>query len=218
MREARCFVLLLLQIMSSTLVSSACRRVPSYVILWNRSVPCRTVATAPLASAPVTPESLVNEQRPQSKESKEHEKTKGARLTPVPSSSSSSQEKVVKADRQARTSTSFVMNLFRGQFYPNEIFPYPNVLNEEQKDNVKMLIDPIWKFFEEKNDPAKNDQLEKVISRRLHEAWRWNFCLSCRVDSRRCDGWLEGAGRVRYPSARGFWWSRFEQHTSGTSL
>lgn len=54
------------------------------------------------------------------------------------------------------------MNLFRGQFYPNEVFPYPNVLNDEQKDNVKMLIDPIWKFFEEKNDPAKNDQLEKV--------------------------------------------------------
>jgi hypothetical protein len=27
-----------------------------------------------------------------------------------------------------------------------------------------MLIDPIWKFFEEKNDAAKNDQLEKVIN------------------------------------------------------
>jgi hypothetical protein len=26
-----------------------------------------------------------------------------------------------------------------------------------------MLIDPIWKFFEEKNDPGKNDQLEKVF-------------------------------------------------------
>ena len=114
-----------------------------------------------MASAPVTSESLINEQRPQSKESKEHQKTKGARLTPVPSSD----EKVVKPDRQARTSSSFVMNLFRGQFHPNEIFPYPNVLNEEQKDNVKMLIDPIWKFFEEKNDPAKNDQLEKVASR-----------------------------------------------------
>jgi very long chain acyl-CoA dehydrogenase len=114
----------------------------------------RTAASAaPLASAPVTPESLINEQRSQSKESKEHEKTKERRVSPTPSSK----------DKQLRTSTSFVMNLFRGQFYPNELFPYPNVLNEEQRDNVKMLIDPIWKFFEEKNDAAKNDQLEKVF-------------------------------------------------------
>lgn len=62
-----------------------------------------------------------------------------------------------------QTSSSFVMNLFRGKFYPDEIFPYPNVLNEEQRENVKMFIDPLWKFFEEKNDAAKNDQQEKVI-------------------------------------------------------
>jgi hypothetical protein len=143
--------------MNSSLVSTACRRVPTCVLLLNRAVTHRTAASAaPLASAPVTPESLINEQRPPSKESNEHEKVKQQRL-------SSSKEKVVQADKQLRTSTSFVMNLFRGQFYPNEIFPYPNVLNEEQRENVKMLIDPIWKFFEEKNDAAKNDQLEKVI-------------------------------------------------------
>lgn len=133
--------------MSSVIVRSTCRRIPSYLILSNRNA-----STAPLASAPVTPESLIKEQRPQSKESKDHEKAKDARLS------------ATKPDKQARTSNSFVMNLFRGQFYPNEVFPYPNVLNEEQKDNVKMLIDPIWKFFEEKNDPEKNDRLEKVFS------------------------------------------------------
>ncbi len=134
--------------MNSSLVRSTCQRIPSYLILFNR-----TVATAPLASTPVTPESLINEQRPQTKESKDHEKARATRMTPTPST---------KVEKKARTSDSFVMNLFRGQFYPNEVFPYPNVLNEEQKENVKMLIDPIWKFFEEKNDPAKNDQLEKV--------------------------------------------------------
>jgi len=126
--------------MTSLLVRTTCQRVSSYLILFNR-----TAATAPLASTPVTPKSLINEQRSQSKESKEHEKTK------------------TTASSKVRTSNSFVMNLFRGQFYPNEVFPYPNVLNEEQKDNVKMLIDPITKFFEEKNDPGKNDQLEKVF-------------------------------------------------------
>ncbi len=106
--------------MTSLLVRTTYRCIPSYLILYNR-----TVSTAPMTS----------EQRPQSS----------------------------KVDKKVKTSNSFVMNLFRGQFYPNEVFPYPNVLNEEQKDNVKMLIDPISKFFEEKNDPGKNDQLEKVF-------------------------------------------------------
>ncbi len=132
--------------MTSSLVRSTCQRIPSYLVLFHR-----TVATAPKAATPVTPESLINEQRPQSKESKEHEKTKKDRLT------------TTKDDRKAKTSNSFVMNLFRGQFYPHEVFPYPNVLNEEQKDNVKMLLDPISKFFEEKNNPDKNDQAEKVF-------------------------------------------------------
>jgi very long chain acyl-CoA dehydrogenase len=131
--------------------SLTCRRVASYAVLLNRSIISRTAATAPKAAAPVTPESLINEQQPQAKESKDHEKKKDARLAST------------KVDKKAKTSESFVMNLFRGQFYPNEVFPYPNVLNEEQKDNIKMLIDPISKFYEEKIDAAKNDQLEKVI-------------------------------------------------------
>ena len=92
--------------------------------------------------------------------------TKAARLQPTASA---------KVDKKPRTSNSFVMNLFRGQFYPDEIFPYPSVLNEEQKDNVKMLIDPIWKFFEEKNDPAKNDQDEKVFFCSLKNILRYFF-------------------------------------------
>ena len=134
--------------MTSALVRSTCRSVPSYWLVLQR-----TVATAPKAATPVTPESLINEQRPQSKESKDHQRTKKERLS------------TTKEERQARTSNSFVMNLFRGQFHPNEVFPYPNVLNEEQKENVKMLLDPISKFFEEKNDPDKNDKAEKVFLR-----------------------------------------------------
>lgn len=43
---------------------------------------------------------------------------------------------------------SFVMNIFRGQVEPRQIFPYPNVLNDEQKELLQMLIDPTTKFFE----------------------------------------------------------------------
>ncbi|CAF1041260.1 unnamed protein product [Rotaria sordida] len=144
--------------MTSSSIKNAYRRVPSYVILFNRLIIYRTATTA---SSPMTSESLKNQQKSQSKENKEHDKTKIIRPKTI-SSSSSSKDKMIQNDEQVRTSNSFVMNLFRGQFYPHEIFPYPNVLNEEQKDNIKMLIDPIWKFFEEKNNPTKNDQLEKI--------------------------------------------------------
>lgn len=136
--------------MNSSLVSVVYRHIPRGI----SSVVRRTAssAAAPLASTPVTPESLINEQRPQSKESKEHGKAQEQRLAG-------------KVEKKAKISDSFVLNLFRGQFHSNDIFPYPNVLNEEQRENVKMLIDPIWKFFEEKNDAAKNDQLERVRKR-----------------------------------------------------
>ena len=124
--------------MNSSFVGTVCRRAPTGILLLNRAVTHRMAATA---AAPVTTEL------------KEGKETKQQR----PAST--------KVNKKARTSDSFVLNLFRGQFYPNEVFPYPNVLNEEQKENVKMLIDPVWKFFEEKNDAAKNDQLEKVIRR-----------------------------------------------------
>jgi hypothetical protein len=51
------------------------------------------------------------------------------------------------------------------------------VLNEEQKENVKMLIDPISKFFEEKNNPDKNDQLEKVSIQEISPDQHSSFCV-----------------------------------------
>jgi very long chain acyl-CoA dehydrogenase len=35
-------------------------------------------------------------------------------------------------------------------------------LSAEQKETLEMLVDPCAKFFEEKNDPLKNDAMEKV--------------------------------------------------------
>lgn len=67
-----------------------------------------------------------------------------------------------KPKEKAVESTSFAMNLFRGQMKLDEIFPYPYSLNDEQKENLQALVDPTAKFFEEKNDALKNDLLEKV--------------------------------------------------------
>lgn len=43
---------------------------------------------------------------------------------------------------------SFVMNVFRGQVESKDVFPYPYILNEEQRETLQMLIDPSTKFFE----------------------------------------------------------------------
>lgn len=40
------------------------------------------------------------------------------------------------------------MNLFRGQLFLNEMFPFPNCMNEEQKETLHSLIDPFAKFME----------------------------------------------------------------------
>ncbi|CAB3373408.1 Hypothetical predicted protein [Cloeon dipterum] len=54
------------------------------------------------------------------------------------------------------------MNLFRGVVQGSQVFPYPDVLNAEQRETLQMLIDPTEKFFAEQNDPAKNDATEQV--------------------------------------------------------
>nr|XP_061810707.1 very long-chain specific acyl-CoA dehydrogenase, mitochondrial-like isoform X2 [Nerophis lumbriciformis] len=59
-------------------------------------------------------------------------------------------------------SKSFAVNIFRGQIATSQVFPYPSVLNEEQEQFLRELVPPVGKFFEEVNDPAKNDALEKV--------------------------------------------------------
>ncbi|CAH0561926.1 unnamed protein product [Brassicogethes aeneus] len=66
---------------------------------------------------------------------------------------------------------SFVMNIFRGQLEGRQVFPYPNVLNEEQRETLQMLVDPVSKFFEEVNDPAKNDAEEKVEEKSMAGLW-----------------------------------------------
>uniref|UniRef100_A0A3P8ZNQ1 Very long-chain specific acyl-CoA dehydrogenase, mitochondrial n=1 Tax=Esox lucius TaxID=8010 RepID=A0A3P8ZNQ1_ESOLU len=59
-------------------------------------------------------------------------------------------------------SQSFAVNMFKGQINPSQVFPFPSVLNEEQTQFLQELVPPISKFFEEVNDPMKNDSLEKV--------------------------------------------------------
>ncbi|XP_062521347.1 very long-chain specific acyl-CoA dehydrogenase, mitochondrial-like [Corticium candelabrum] len=61
-----------------------------------------------------------------------------------------------------KETTSFALNLFRGETRTQEIFPYPEVLTDDQKETLHLLIDPATKFFEQVNDPARNDSDERV--------------------------------------------------------
>uniref|UniRef100_A0A8C6LWA0 Very long-chain specific acyl-CoA dehydrogenase, mitochondrial n=1 Tax=Nothobranchius furzeri TaxID=105023 RepID=A0A8C6LWA0_NOTFU len=59
-------------------------------------------------------------------------------------------------------SKSFAVNMFKGQIATAQVFPFPKALNDEQEQFLRELVGPVSKFFEEVNDPAKNDSLEKV--------------------------------------------------------
>ncbi|XP_067138538.1 very long-chain specific acyl-CoA dehydrogenase, mitochondrial [Centruroides vittatus] len=68
-----------------------------------------------------------------------------------------------KHETQKKQETnSFVMNIFKGQFKGEQIFPYPHVLSEEQEENMKMMLDPVERFFKEVNNPVKNDETENI--------------------------------------------------------
>lgn len=69
---------------------------------------------------------------------------------------------VTQSRNVSEESKSFGLNLFRGQGQVEQIFPFPEVLNEEQKQNLHMFVDQTAKFFEEQNDASKNDLEETV--------------------------------------------------------
>uniref|UniRef100_A0A8C9SLZ1 Very long-chain specific acyl-CoA dehydrogenase, mitochondrial n=1 Tax=Scleropages formosus TaxID=113540 RepID=A0A8C9SLZ1_SCLFO len=59
-------------------------------------------------------------------------------------------------------SMSFAVNMFKGHISTAQVFPFPSVLNEEQTQFLRALVGPISRFFDEVNNPMKNDELEQV--------------------------------------------------------
>lgn len=70
-----------------------------------------------------------------------------------------------------KDSRSFMLNLFRGIIEPAQVFPYPEALSSEQMDTLNMLVDPVSKFFEEVNDPLKNDENSEVEEKTAQGLW-----------------------------------------------
>ncbi|XP_015275809.1 PREDICTED: very long-chain specific acyl-CoA dehydrogenase, mitochondrial [Gekko japonicus] len=57
--------------------------------------------------------------------------------------------------------------MFKGQLNTEQVFPYPSALSEDQAQTLQELVGPVSRFFEEVNDPEKNDVLEKVEDRTM---------------------------------------------------
>merc|ERR1712223_1274598 len=72
------------------------------------------------------------------------------------------QEAKAKKMKKAVHSKSYVQNIFRGIIEPGQAFPYPNTLDQDQRDTLEMLVPITEKFFVEQNDPLKNDTDAKV--------------------------------------------------------
>jgi len=64
--------------------------------------------------------------------------------------------------KKAVHSKSFAQNLFRGMIEPEQAFPYPQVLNDDQFETLQMLVPIAERVMGEQNDPLKNDELETV--------------------------------------------------------
>ncbi|XP_006738993.1 very long-chain specific acyl-CoA dehydrogenase, mitochondrial isoform X1 [Leptonychotes weddellii] len=86
----------------------------------------------------------------------------GAAQAVLEKSDSSSPEASTREKQAKAESKSFAVGMFKGQLTTDQVFPYPSVLNEEQTQFLKELVGPVSRFFEEVNDPAKNDMMEKV--------------------------------------------------------
>uniref|UniRef100_A0A182J7F3 Very long-chain specific acyl-CoA dehydrogenase, mitochondrial n=1 Tax=Anopheles atroparvus TaxID=41427 RepID=A0A182J7F3_ANOAO len=75
-----------------------------------------------------------------------------------------------EADKQ-RPNMSFLTNIFRGEVQPAQVFPYPEALDAEQKEYIAAFVDPVTKFFEEVNDPVKNDANAAIDEKTTEALW-----------------------------------------------
>ena len=66
---------------------------------------------------------------------------------------------------------SFALGVFCGRVHTRNLFPYPDALDDDAKDTVKLMIDPFEKFFTEMHDAAQCD-IDEVIPESSMEGLR----------------------------------------------
>ncbi|EDV21151.1 uncharacterized protein TRIADDRAFT_30874 [Trichoplax adhaerens] len=58
--------------------------------------------------------------------------------------------------------SSFALGVYCGNVKTQQLFPYPDALDDESKDTVKLMIDPLEKYFREVHDASQCDLDEKL--------------------------------------------------------
>ena len=70
---------------------------------------------------------------------------------------------VVREKHDAISSnSSFVHNIFRGRLDTSQVLPYPDVLTQEERDTLQLLLAAAERGVKEQNDALLNDELETV--------------------------------------------------------
>ena len=57
-------------------------------------------------------------------------------------------QKAEKMARKFKESPSFGLNIFRGRVFTNDCVPFPDVLDDEGRETMSMILTPTEKFFE----------------------------------------------------------------------
>jgi len=68
-----------------------------------------------------------------------------------------------KPDRSvAKTSKSFCFNVFQGELVNDQVFPYPDILTGQQKEQLSHMVDHFSALGQKVLDPLKNDETGEV--------------------------------------------------------
>lgn len=80
-------------------------------------------------------------------------------------------KEVTKDDKSERPNMSFMANIFRGEVQSAQVFPFPDVIDQETKEFTNSMVDPFEKFFLEVNNSAKNDDDAQLDPKTADALW-----------------------------------------------
>ncbi|XP_019555961.3 very long-chain specific acyl-CoA dehydrogenase, mitochondrial-like [Aedes albopictus] len=72
---------------------------------------------------------------------------------------------------QPPANMSFMANLFRGEIQTSQVFPYPEAADQELREHIRSLADPVYRFLAERYDPAESEKLEGPSETITNELW-----------------------------------------------
>ncbi|EAT43847.1 AAEL004778-PA [Aedes aegypti] len=76
---------------------------------------------------------------------------------------------------QSPANMSFMANLFRGEIQTSQVFPYPEAVDQEQREYIQSLTDPVHRFFAERYDAAESEKLNGPSESVTDALWEMGY-------------------------------------------